>query len=214
MNNPQHLLISIMIITNFFLVSTSRLRAPISVVALQGILLGLFPYFLHTGSFSPHIVILSVVGIVLKGIAIPLLLFRALRGVAVERELAPYVGYTLSIALCIVLTGISFWVGRFFGHSVYFPNPSMVSLALCIGLTGLFLIVSRKQAITQVIGYLVMENGIFVFGISLPVAQSLLVEMGVLLDLLVGVFIMGIVLHHINREFDSMSTESLETLKQ
>jgi hydrogenase-4 component E len=90
----------------------------------------------------------------------------------------------------------------------------MVSLALCISLTGLFLIVSRTQAITQVIGYLVLENGIFAFGISLPMTQSLLVEMGVLLDLLVCVFIMGIVLYHINREFYSISTGSLESLKK
>jgi len=212
--NWQHLLISLLVLTNLFMVSTSRLRAPISIVALQGILLGFFPYFLHWGTFSPHTVILSVVGIAIKGIVIPLLLIRAVRGVAVERELKPYIGYTLSIALCIFITGFVFWAGRFAHISPLFPSPSMISLSLCISLTGLFLIVTRTQALTQIIGYLVLENGIFAFGISLPVGMSVLVEMGVLLDLLVGVFIMGIVLYHINREFDTISTKSLETLKQ
>jgi hydrogenase-4 component E len=212
--DPQHILISFLILTNLFMISTSRLRAPISIVALQGIFLGLFPYFLHWETFSPHTIILSALGIAIKGIAIPLLLLRAVRGVAVERELKPYIGYTLSIALCIIMTGISFWIGRSIHSSSLFPSPSMISLAICISLTGLFLIVTRAQALTQIIGYLVLENGIFTFGISLPAQQSVLVEMGVLLDLLVGVFIMGIVLYHINREFDSISTKSLETLKQ
>lgn len=212
--NPQHILISLLILTNLFMVSTSRMRAPISVVAAQGILLGLFPYFLHWGTFSAHTVILSVLGFAIKGIAIPALLFRAVRGVAAERETKPYVGYTLSIALCIILTGLCFWAGRLVHSSPLFPLPSMISLALCISLTGIFLIVTRTQALTQIIGYLVLENGIFTFGISLPVGLSVLVEMGVLLDLLVGVFIMGVVLYHINREFDSISTTSLETLKQ
>ena len=213
-HGPQDLFISFLILTNLFMVSTSRLRAPISIVAVQGILLGLFPYFLHWGVLSPHTVILSLVGIAIKGIAIPLLLLRAVRGVAIERELKPYVGYTLSIALGILMTGAAFWAGRALHTSPLFPSPSMISLSLCISLTGFFLIITRTQAITQIIGYLALENGIFAFGISLPVAQSLLVETGVLLDLLVGVFIMGIVLHHINREFDNISTTSLETLKQ
>lgn len=214
MTSPQHLLISIMIITNLFLVGTGRIRSPILITAVQGIILGLFPYLLNTGEFSVHTIILSSLGIIVKGIAIPLLLYRALRDVAVDRELKPFVDYTLSITIGIVITGCSFWIGKLIAQSSFFPSQSMVSLALCIGLTGLFLIVSRKQAITQVIGYLVLENGIFAFGISLPITQSLLVEMGVLLDLLVCVFIMGIVLYHINREFYSISTESLESLKK
>ena len=80
--------------------------------------------------------------------------------------------------------------------------------------TGLFLIVARTEALTQIIGYLVLENAIYSFGISLSATQSLLVEMGALLDLLVGVFIMGVVIYHINREFDSINTDSLETLKE
>jgi hydrogenase-4 component E len=79
---------------------------------------------------------------------------------------------------------------------------------------GLFLIISRTEVLTQVIGYLVLENAIYCFGISLSAKQSMLVEMGALLDLLVGIFIMGVVMYHINREFDSINTEELEELKE
>ncbi|HEU4428038.1 MAG TPA: hydrogenase, partial [Myxococcota bacterium] len=72
----------------------------------------------------------------------------------------------------------------------------------------------RRKAITQVVGYLVLENGIFLMGLTLHEAMPLLVELGVLLDLLVGVFVIGIVLNHINREFSSLDVTRLDTLRE
>lgn len=80
-------------------------------------------------------------------------------------------------------------------------------------LTGLFIVVSRRKALTQVLGYLVLENGVYVFGSSLAVEEPLLVEMGILLDVLVAVFVMGIVIFQINREFDHIDTDKLSVLK-
>ena len=71
----------------------------------------------------------------------------------------------------------------------------------------------RLKAISQVLGYLVLENGVFIFGLLLLEAMPLMVEMGVLLDLLVAIFVMGIILNHINREFSSLDTRQLSTLK-
>jgi hydrogenase-4 component E len=73
---------------------------------------------------------------------------------------------------------------------------------------------TRRKAITQVLGYLMLENGIFIFGILLSDAMPLMVEAGVLLDLLVGVFVMGIVMNQINREFSTINTERLSALKE
>ena len=80
--------------------------------------------------------------------------------------------------------------------------------------TGFLLLISRRKAITQVVGYLILENGIFIFGILLAEAMPLMVEAGVLLDLLVGVFVMGIVIGQINREFSTLDTEQLSALKE
>jgi hydrogenase-4 component E len=159
-------------------------------------------------------VIIGGGGMLLKGFVIPLLLFRALRGVEAYREARPYVGYTLSIAMGIALTALSFWIGSLIPQSSFFPYPAIIALSISMAATGLFLIVARTEALTQIIGYLVLENAIYSFGISLSTKQSLIVEMGVLLDLLVGIFIMGVVIYHINREFDSINTEALETLKE
>ena len=74
-------------------------------------------------------------------------------------------------------------------------------------------IVSRRKAIMQTLGYLAMENGIYAFGLAFAVEEPLLVEMGVLLDVFVAVFVMGIAIHHISREFDHIDTDRLSALK-
>jgi hydrogenase-4 component E len=79
--------------------------------------------------------------------------------------------------------------------------------------TGMFLIVARRTAVNQVIGYLVLENGIYAFGLALVRDIPLLVELGVLMDMFVAVFVMGIAIYHINREFDHMDSEKLTSLK-
>jgi hydrogenase-4 component E len=78
---------------------------------------------------------------------------------------------------------------------------------------GLFLIISRKKAVSQVLGYLVMENGIYILGVSLVMEVPMLVELGVLLDAFVAVFVMCIATYHISREFDHIDVDQLDTLK-
>jgi hydrogenase-4 component E len=80
-------------------------------------------------------------------------------------------------------------------------------------MVGLFLIVSRKKALTQVLGYLVIENGIYTIGMALAQEQPLLIEMGILLDVFVAVFVMGITLFRIGRDFDNIDTDQMATLK-
>ena len=89
----------------------------------------------------------------------------------------------------------------------------LVPVAFSTLIIGLMVLTTRNKALTQVVGYLVLENGIFVFGLSQAERSPLLVEMGVLLDIFVGVFIMGIVVFHINREFDSLDSAQLTELK-
>ena len=92
-------------------------------------------------------------------------------------------------------------------------SPLLVSSAIFTVSCGLLLIVSRNTAVMQVIGYLTLENGIYAFGWAYAVEDPLLVEMGVLLDVFVAVFVMGITIYHLNREFDSIETDELAALK-
>ena len=81
-------------------------------------------------------------------------------------------------------------------------------------LAGFILLTTRLKAISLVVGYLVLENGVFLFGLLLLEAMPFLVEIGVLLDLFVGIFIITIIIHHISREFSSLDTRRLTALKE
>ena len=93
-------------------------------------------------------------------------------------------------------------------------NLLVVPASLATVWTGFLMLTTRKKAIMQVLGYLLLENGIFLFGMLLLEAMPFLVEVGVLLDLFTGVFVMGIIIYHVSREFASISTEHLAELKE
>lgn len=206
-------LIMLLMISSLYMLSTSRLGTLIKVVGLQGIALSLVPFLTHHSIAEIHTWVLIISGFFVKGVVIPILLSKALRGIAINREIEPYVGFSLSIIIGVISVALAFIVHNYISNYPLFHSP-FIPAAIVIGFCGLFLIIARKQALTQVIGYLVFENGIYLFGVSLAVNNPLLVELGILLDVLVGVFVMGIVVYHINKEFDSISTDDLDTLRE
>ena len=204
----------LVVLTNLKLLGSSRLGASIRVVAAQGVALGLLPILAHWQERSLHFALLAAGTIALKGIVFPRLLFRAVREAEVAREIEPYVGYVASLVVGVLALGGSFWL-----HRQWLPTPEdivspwLVPVALFSIFAGLFLIVARKRALNQVLGFLVLENGIYTFGIGVVAGTPFLVELGVLLDVFVAVFVMGIAVYHINREFDHIETDRLDRLK-
>jgi hydrogenase-4 component E len=206
-------LIVLLILTNLRLVASSHIAACIYVVALQGLVLGLLPLLVGTDPLTLRACMLSGLTMALKGIIFPWLLLRALRAVHVRREMEPLVGYTTSLLVGAVLLALAMWFGRRLPLPVSEASPFMVPLALFTIMIGLFAIVSRRTALTQVLGYLVMENGIYAFGLTFAREEPLLVELGTLLDIFMAVFVMGITIFHISREFDHIDTDRLSLLK-
>lgn len=207
------LILVLVVLTNLKLLASSRLGASVRVVALQGILLGTLPVLAHADTSGLRVAALAVGSIALKGVVFPWLLFRAMREAEVNREVEPYVGYVSSLVAGVLMLGGAFWVAGRLPLSPQVASPLVMPLALFSILAGLFLIVSRKRAVSQVLGFLVLENGVFTFGVGVMEETSLLVEAGVLLDVFVAVFVMGIMIFHINREFDHLDTDRLSTLK-
>ena len=193
----------LVVLTNLKLLASSRLGASIRVVARQGLILGALPLLAHQDALSLQHVALAAGSGVIKGGVFPWLLFRAVREAELTREVEPYVGYLTSLLAGVGALGAAFWMGT------RLPVP----VAMFSILSGLFLIISRKRALNQVLGFLVLENGVFTFGAGVLVETPQLVEVGVLLDVFVGVFVMGIIIFHINREFDHIDTDQLSALK-
>jgi len=208
-----NLILVLVVLTNLKLLGSSRLGASIRMVALQGMVLGLLPVLAHLQNLSVHFVLLSLGTVALKGIVFPWLLFRAVREAEVAREIEPYVGYVASLVAGVLALGVSFGMCARLTMPENIASPWLAPVALFSIFAGLFLIVARKRALNQVLGFLVLENGIYTFGVGIVAETPFLVELGVLLDVFVAVFVMGIAVYHINREFDHIETDRLDRLK-
>ena len=197
---------------NFISLGTSRLIFSIRAVAVQGVILGILPGLLHP--FSWHLVAITIVIIAVKGFVIPLLLGRAVRSAEIKREVEPFLGYVPTLLLGALFTALSFGFAGSLPMLPVHQNYMFVPASIATLMTGFLVLTTRRKAISQVIGYLVMENGIFIFGLLLAEAMPVMVEAGALLDLLVGTFVMGIVINQISREFSSLDTSLLTSLKE
>lgn len=206
------LVVIVAIALNFVALGVSRVRTVIHAVAIQGLLLGCLPMLVHS-QIGLRGSLLVVGTIAIKGIVVPWLLFRAFREVNVQREVRPLVGFIASLLLGALVTGLAVMFAYTLPLAEEHAGQLLVPASLATILIGLLLMMTRLNAVLQVLGYLVLENGIFMFGLLLLEAMPLLVEVGVLLDLFTGVFVMGITMFHINRAFDSVSTEHLARLK-
>lgn len=205
-------LLVLVLLINFISLGTSRLIFSIRAVAVQGVILGILPGLIHP--FSWHLVGITIVIIAVKGFVIPLLLVRAVHSAEIKREVEPFLGYVPTLLLGAVFTALSF---GFAGKLPMLPehqNYMFVPASIATLMSGFLVLTTRRKAISQVIGYLILENGIFIFGLLLAEAMPIMVEAGALLDLLVGTFVMGIVINQISREFSSLDTSRLTSLKE
>jgi hydrogenase-4 component E len=205
------LLLLLVVLTDFAVLGTSRLSACIRWIAVQGAILGLLP-LADGGGVTAHAIILASGTVLVKAIVLPGFLRWAIREAAIRREVEPLVGYMASMLLGAAALGTAFGVAS--SMPVATRQGLIVPVALVTLMIGLIVLITRAKAISQVVGYLMLENGVYVFGITLARRVPFLIEIGVLLDVFVGVFIMGIVVFHINREFDSISAANLTELRE
>lgn len=212
MNSFTDQLLVLVMLINFLALGSSRIAIAIRAVAVQGVVLGLLPGILH--NFSWHLVIIAGGLIIAKGLLIPWLLTGAMKRAEIQREVEPYIGYIATLMLGAVCTGLAFLFALKLPLLPGHQGLLFVPAAIATLLTGFLVLTTRRKAINQVIGYLILENGIFIFGLLLSEAMPIMVEAGALLDLLVGIFVMGIIINHINREFSSIDTSRLTALKE
>ncbi|MCR4341826.1 MAG: hypothetical protein NUW01_18275 [Gemmatimonadaceae bacterium] len=197
--------------TDFAVLGTSRLSACIRWMAVQGAILGLLP-LAYGGAITAHAYGLAAGTILVKAVLLPWFLKWAIREAAIRREVEPRVGYMASMLFGAAALGAAFGIAS---TTRAFPRHDLiVPVALVTVMIGLVVLITRTKAITQVVGYIMLENGVYLFGLTLSRRVPFLVEVGVLLDVFVGIFIMGIVVFHINREFDSISAANLSELRE
>jgi len=208
-----NLLIGLAMGLNLLAVGSSRLPMLINTVAAQGVALGIMPLLLgHLDDWT--FVLLAVATIAGKGLMIPHLLRRAMRATSMDRDLSPIIGFVPSLLLGAAATLAALLLARQLPLLPEHAGTLVVPGAIATVLSGFILLIGRAKAISQVCGYLLLENGIYLFGLLLIKATPLLVEAGVLLDLTVGIFVIGIIVDRIQRAFDSLDTRKLTILHE
>lgn len=223
MNDLEHvfiheaidILLVAVLILSLLQVSARKLRTAVWMNATQAALLGLMPLLLSGGELEFHIVLMSLAILVMRGIVIPQILLWSVRSAVISAEFKSLLDLGSSLGVAAVLVGLSFGLGLSMPLPKSIPHFSdlLVPTALATIILGLFLLVIRTQAMIQVIGYLTIENGIYLFGLALVRQTPVIVELGILLDVFVGVFVMGIVLFHISQAFEHLDTTELSQLK-
>ena len=199
---------------NLIALGSSRLPTLIRAMSLQGMVLGVMPLLMEHERLDWRIVVVALATVAGKGFLIPGLLRRAMRAANIEREIEPFIGFVPSLLLGAGGTIAAMAMARSLPLLPEHAGTLLVPGSLAAILTGFILLIGRAKAISQVCGYLILENGIYLFGLLLIHTTPLLVESGILLDVTVGVFIIGIIVDRIQRAFDSLDTRKLTTLRE
>ncbi len=206
------ILIGVML-TTFSILGSSRVMVRIKAIALQGGLLSVLHFMVRGAKFDVHSAVLVFITFAIKTIAIPLLIYRSTKDLSTGFRAEPRIG-----SHALLLIGGIIAVMSFSGIE-YFPlsskpelSPLLIPTALTTVLIGFLILVTKTKATNQIIGFLVLENGIFTFGMTIIDTFPMMVEVGVLLDVLVGVFVMGTMIYHIGRTFDNIDTSELRAV--
>jgi len=212
-NGTMNLLIGLAMGLNLLALASSRLPSVIRAAAFQGMVLGVLPLVL--GGETHWLVWIVAAGTVaVKGFVIPGLLRRALRAASIDREMQPLLGYVPSL---LIGAGATIGAVALAGMLPLRPEHAgslLVPASFATIVSGFLLLIGRTKAIVQVCGYLILENGIYLFGLLLIHSTPLIVEAGILLDLTVAVFVIGIIVDRIQREFDTLDTRKLTALRE
>ncbi|MBU4316666.1 MAG: hydrogenase [Proteobacteria bacterium] len=192
------IILSLSLLSIIFSFGSSRLQGLIKALAFQGIVVSIVPFFMGH-ELSGGDIVFSLTTLLIRGIGIPLYLYSAIEKIAVHRELEPIIGYHGSILIGLLMVVAAMFVSR----KINVPSASdsllLLPTAMVLLSGGMFLMMARRKAITMVLGYMTMENGIYLVGTTFSVRAHHIVEFGVLLDVLAGVMIMAVILQNMKQ---------------
>ncbi|MCI4624934.1 MAG: hypothetical protein L3V56_03135 [Candidatus Magnetoovum sp. WYHC-5] len=197
-----------------YILGTSRLGAYVKILSVQGVLL-FFSAISHAETLGFfHSVFIAFETLIVKATIIPLFIFFIIKDLGINREVEAYIDNFISVIVAILIVIGSFTVAAIMKNVGQDSNIDVLTMGVSISavIIGLFIMISRKKLITHVMGYLVLENGIFLLSLALATDVPIIVEMGVLLDVFIGLFLMGIFINRIQSTFDSADISELTRL--
>jgi hydrogenase-4 component E len=166
---------------------------------------------LATGSVSALIV--ASVTLMVKGVLLPKVLFRVLRGVRIRREVELVIPTKAALLVAVAAILIAYHATDSLPLAGVVPSRHALPVAVALVLVGLGLMIGRRKALSQVAGLVIMENGVYLAALVTMAGLPLVVELGIAFDVLVGVVLLGVIAYRINETFDTINTDRLGSLR-
>jgi hydrogenase-4 component E len=208
------LLAGLIALTSFLMLGQSRLVRLVRVFALQGFLLALATAMAANVLNYPHLYISAGLNLLMKGILIPMLLHRLIRRLGLHRVMD-----TIEHPARVMMGGATLLIFSYYvslpviNHSPLF-TLNAIAVSLAVVLLGMLLMITRKQAVAHVVGFMSIENGLFFAAVVSTYGMPMIVELGIAFDVLVAAVLFGVFFFQINASIDSLNVDHLSKLSE
>jgi len=202
-------LAALMLLTSFALLAQHRMLSVLHWFAGQGLLLAATAAVVAYGTDNEELYVSALMALVLKGMLLPWLLWRVIRKLHVHREIEPLMNSALTMLIALGVTLFSFHIIQPIEKISQLMTRDSMAIATACVLLGMLMMITRKKAITQVIGFLAVENALFFAAIGATNGMPLVVEIGIAFDVLIAALIFGLFFFQIRTTFDSLEIDTM-----
>lgn len=209
-----NLLAALLLLIAFAMLSQRRVVSLVTLFAWQGGALSLSTAIVAWSTGQHHLYYSAALTLALKVIAMPWFFYRLIKRLDVDRDVEPMINIPTTMLIGIVLVIFAFNLAMPISQMAGTVMRSTLGIAMASVLLAFLMMITRSKAITQVIGFMAMENGLFFAATSATYGMPLVVEMGVALDVMIALFVLGIMSFQIRESFDSMDLKHMERLKE
>ncbi len=203
-------LAALMLLVSFALLAQHRILSVLHWFALQGVLLAATAGIVAWGTDNHELYISAIMTLLLKGALLPWLLWRAVMQLHVHREIEPLMNSTVTMLMALAVTLFSFHIVQPIEQMSALITRNSMAIATACMLLGMLMMITRKKAITQVVGFLAVENSLFFAAIGATNGMPLVVEIGVAFDVLIAALIFGLFFFQIRTTFDSLEVDAMQ----
>jgi hydrogenase-4 component E len=205
---------SLLLLISFAMLAQRRVVSLVSLLALQGTLLLAATVLLAWRTGQNHLYVSAALTLALKVLLLPWILYRLIRRLNVYWDTEPLLNIPGTMLVGVLVVVFSFGLAQPISALASTATRSAIGIAVAVVLLSFLTMITRRKAMSQVIGFLSMENGLFFGAMSATYGMPMIVEFGVALDLLVAVLVLGIFFFQIREQFDSLDLHHMETLKE
>jgi hydrogenase-4 component E len=209
-----NLLAALLLLVAFAMLTQRRVLSLIHLFAAQGCVLVLSTAIVAYSTAQPHLYYSALLTLVLKVVMLPWILHRLIRALNVQWDVEPLINIPATMLIGIVLVIFAFNLAAPISEIAGTITKATVGIAMASILLSFLMMITRRKAVSQVIGFLSMENGLFFAATSATYGMPLVVELGIALDVLVGTLVFGVFFFHIRDTFESLDIHHLEKLKE